>query len=129
MTTTSNPTPFQSLEDQPRQCFAEFERQVYDDAGSSCLDIFPHGLLSFVVSTHIWNNFPDNNIFVNGAPTICACNSLRTQDSAGGLSGGAASDRLQKGCGGWGGAPPVGGVSPTHCCYGCFPSLYYHYCE
>ena len=75
-TTPSNPTPFQSLEDQPRQYFAEFERQVYDDAGSSCLDIFPHGLLSFVVSTPIWNNFPDNNIIVDGVPTIRARNSL-----------------------------------------------------
>jgi hypothetical protein len=68
-TTSSTPTPFQSLEEQPRQFFAEFERQVYDDAGSSCLDIFPHGLLSFVVSTSIWNNFPDNNIIVDGVPT------------------------------------------------------------
>ena len=76
MTTPSTPTPFQSLEEQPRQFFAEFERQVYDDAGSSCLDIFPHGLLSFVVSTPIWNNFPDNNIIVDGVPTIRARNSL-----------------------------------------------------
>ena len=75
-TTSSTPTPFQSLEEQPRQFFAEFERQVYDDAGSSCLDIFPHGLLSFVVSTSIWNNFPDNNIIVDGVPTIRARNSL-----------------------------------------------------
>ena len=75
-TTPSNPSLFQSLEEQPRQHFAEYERQVYDDAGSSCLDILPHGLLSFVVSTPIWNSFPDNTIIVEGVPTIRLRNSL-----------------------------------------------------
>jgi hypothetical protein len=75
-TTPSTPTPFQSLDEQPRQHFAEFERQVYDDAGSSCLDIFPHGLLSFVVSTTVRNSFPDNTIIVDGIPTIRLRNSL-----------------------------------------------------
>jgi hypothetical protein len=32
------PPPFQSLDDQPRLHFAEFERQVIDDAGSACLE-------------------------------------------------------------------------------------------
>ena len=38
--TSPAPTAFRSPDDQPRQHFAEFERQVYDDAGSSCLEIF-----------------------------------------------------------------------------------------
>ena len=75
-TTPSTPTPCQSLEEPPLWFFAEFERQVYDDAGSSCLDIFPHGLLSFVVSTPTWNIFPDNNIIVDGVPTIQQQHSL-----------------------------------------------------
>ena len=77
-TSPSAPTPFQSSEEQPepRQHFAEFEWQVYDDAGSSCLDIFPHGLLSFVVFTTVWNSFPDNTIIIDGIPTIRLRNSL-----------------------------------------------------
>ena len=51
---TSPILPFQSLDDNPRQHFAEFERQVFDEAGSVCTDIFPHGLLSLVVSDTIW---------------------------------------------------------------------------
>jgi hypothetical protein len=75
-TTPSNPIPFHSLDEQQRQFFSEFERQDYDDAGSSCLDIFPHGLLSFVLSTSIWNSFPDNTIIVDGVPTIRLRNSI-----------------------------------------------------
>ena len=64
--TSPAPTAFRSPDDQPRQHFAEFERQVYDDAGSSCLEIFPHGLLSFVVSTPVWESLPDNEQIVDG---------------------------------------------------------------
>jgi hypothetical protein len=46
------------LDDQPRLNFAEFERQVIDDAGSVCLDIFPNGLLSFVVSDSLLKCLP-----------------------------------------------------------------------
>ena len=46
------PPPFHSLNDQPRLNFAEFELQVIDDAGSACLAIFPHGLLSCVYGRH-----------------------------------------------------------------------------
>ena len=68
MTTTApNPTPFKSIDDQPCQHFAEFERQVYDDTGSSCLEIFT---LFSVVSTAIWESFPDNNIIIDGIQTI-----------------------------------------------------------
>ena len=52
--------PFQSLEENPRQHFAEFERQVYDDAGSVCTDIFRYGLLSLVVSDAVWATLPNN---------------------------------------------------------------------
>ena len=65
----ASPLPFQSLDDNPRQHFAEFERQVYDDAGSSCVDIFPHGLLSLVVSDTIWQELPDNTTITNGVAT------------------------------------------------------------
>jgi hypothetical protein len=51
------PTPFQSLDDQPRLKFTEFERQVIDDAGSVCLDVFPHGLLLFVAQTAYGRHF------------------------------------------------------------------------
>ena len=37
---------FQSLDEQPRIRLAEFESQVYDDAGSACADLFRHGLHS-----------------------------------------------------------------------------------
>ena len=70
------PLPFHSLDDQPRQHFAEFERQVYDDAGSSCLDIFPHGLLFLVVSDSLWANLPDNTVLVEGVPNILQRNTL-----------------------------------------------------
>ena len=53
---------FPSLADQPRQHFAEFERQVYDHAGSACRGLFDHGhgLLSLVVSDLVWRNLPTN---------------------------------------------------------------------
>ena len=70
------PLPFHSLDDQPRQHFAEFERQVYDDAGSSCLDIFPHGLLFLEVSDPLWANLPDNTVLVEGVPNILPRNTL-----------------------------------------------------
>ena len=50
----ATPLPFQSLDGQPRIHFAEFERQVYDDGGSACIDIFPHGFFFLVVSDAIW---------------------------------------------------------------------------
>ena len=69
---TSSILPFQSLDDNPRQHFAEFERQVFDEAGSACTDIFPHGLLSLVVSDSIWANLPNNATIVEGATIIAA---------------------------------------------------------
>ena len=39
----ATPLPFLALDDQPRLHFAECERQVFDDAGSTCTDIFQHG--------------------------------------------------------------------------------------
>ena len=64
------PPPFQSLDDQPRLNFAEFERQVIDDAGSVCLDIFPHGLLSFVVSDNLWQTLPNNTNIIDGVLAV-----------------------------------------------------------
>ena len=49
-----------------KENFAEFQRQVYDYASSICLDngflTHRHGLLSFVVTTNIWENLPGNQI-------------------------------------------------------------------
>ena len=45
----ATPLPFPSLEENPRIHFATFKRHVYDDAGSSCCDLFTHGLLFLVV--------------------------------------------------------------------------------
>ena len=47
---TTTPLPFSTFEDFSRIKFANFERSVYDDAGSSCRDLFTHGLLFLVVS-------------------------------------------------------------------------------
>ncbi len=73
---TSSILPFQSLDDNARQHFAEFERQVFDEAGSACTDIFPHGLLSLVVSDSIWANLPNNATIIEGATIIAARNLL-----------------------------------------------------
>ena len=73
---TSPVLPFQSLDENPRQHFAEFERQVFDDAGSACTDIFPNGLLSLVVSDSIWATLPNNAAIVDGATIIVARNLL-----------------------------------------------------
>ena len=62
--------PFQALDDQPRLHFAEFERQVFDDAGSTCTDIFQDGLLFLVVSDAIWASLPNNSITEEGITTI-----------------------------------------------------------
>ena len=62
--------PFQALDDQPRLHFAEFERQVFDDAGSTCTDIFQHGLLFLVVSDAIWASLPNNSVTEKGITTI-----------------------------------------------------------
>ena len=66
----ATPLPFQALDDQPRLHFAEFERQVFDDAGSTCTDIFQHGLLFLVVSDAIWASLPNNSVTVEGITTI-----------------------------------------------------------
>ena len=58
----TTPEPYHALDVNPRQRFAEFERKVYDDAGSSCIDIFPHGLLALVVSDAVWATLPNNTI-------------------------------------------------------------------
>ena len=47
---TTTPLPFSTFEDFSRIKFANFERSVYDDAGSSCRDLFTHGFLFLVVS-------------------------------------------------------------------------------
>ena len=70
----ASPLPFQSLDANPRQHFAEFERQVYVDAGSSCVDIFPHGLLSLVVSDAIWAEL--HTTIINGVATTIGRNSF-----------------------------------------------------
>ena len=64
-TTPSAPTLFQYPEYQPRQHFAEFERQVFDDAGSSCLEISPHGLLS---SANCWDAVNNDGIVRKAVP-------------------------------------------------------------
>ena len=55
-----------------KENFAEFQRQVYDYASSVCLDngflIHRHGLLSFVVTTNIWQNLPGNQIPDDAVP-------------------------------------------------------------
>ena len=55
-----------------KENFAEFQRQVYDYASSICLDngflTHRHGLLSFVVTTAIWQNLPGNEIPDDAAP-------------------------------------------------------------
>jgi hypothetical protein len=72
----ASPEPFHSLADNPRRHFAEFERQVYDTAGSSCTDLFPHGLLSLVVSDTIWAQLPNNTTLVDDVPIVSARNSF-----------------------------------------------------
>ena len=67
---------FQSLDEQPRIRFADFERQVYDDVGSACADLFRHGLLFLVVSDSIWATLPDNSVITDGITTI-ACGQPR----------------------------------------------------
>ena len=42
----ATPLPFHTLDEQPRLHFAEFERQVFDDAGSTSTDIFNTGFCS-----------------------------------------------------------------------------------
>jgi hypothetical protein len=66
----ATPLPFQSLDEQPRIHFAEFERQVYDEAGSACVDLFRHGLLFLVVSDSIWATLLDNSVITDGITTI-----------------------------------------------------------
>ena len=66
----ATPLPFHSLDGQPRVRFAEFERQVYDDAGSACIDIFPHGLFFLVVSDAICATLPNNSVTIDGVTTI-----------------------------------------------------------
>ena len=63
---------FPSLADQPRQHFAEFERQVYDHAGSACRGLFDHGhgLLSLVVSDLVRRNLPTNITVVDGVSIV-----------------------------------------------------------
>ena len=68
----ATPLPFPSLEENPRIHFATFERHVYDDAGSSCCDLFPHGLLFLVVSDTTWAALPSNSTIVDGVFTIAA---------------------------------------------------------
>ena len=55
-----------------KENFAEFQRQVYDYASSICLDngflTHRHGLLSFVVTTAIWQNLPGNEILDDAVP-------------------------------------------------------------
>ena len=55
-----------------KENFAEFQRQVYDYASSICLDngflTHRHGLLSFVVTTEIWQNLPGNGIPDDAVP-------------------------------------------------------------
>ena len=61
--------PYHTLEVNPRQRFAEIERKVYDDAGSSCLDLLPHGLLALVVSDTVWANSPNNTTIADNVTT------------------------------------------------------------
>ena len=49
LTMTTTPLPFPTFEDFPRIHFANFERSVCDDAGSTCCDLITHGLLFLVV--------------------------------------------------------------------------------
>jgi hypothetical protein len=56
----ATPEPYNTLDANPWQRFAEFERKVYDDAGSSCIDLLPHGLLALVVSDTVWASLPNN---------------------------------------------------------------------
>ena len=72
----ASPEPFHSSADNPRRHFAEFERHVYDAAGSSCTDIFPNGLLLLVVSDTIWAQLPNNTTLVADVPTVLARNSF-----------------------------------------------------
>ena len=55
-----------------KENFAVFQRQVYDYASSICLDngflTHRHGLLSFVVTTNIWQNLPGNQIPDDAVP-------------------------------------------------------------
>jgi hypothetical protein len=66
---TTPPEPYHTLDANPRQRFAEFERKVYDDAGSSCIDLLPHGLLALVVSDTIWANLPNNTTINDNVTT------------------------------------------------------------
>lgn len=62
---------FPSLEEHPRLHFAHFERKVYDNAGCTCVDLFPtHGLLFLVVSDRTWASLPGNSTIVDGVPTV-----------------------------------------------------------
>ena len=66
----ATPLPFPSLDENPRLHFASFERHVYDDAGSTCTDLFPHGLLFLVVSDQTWAALPNNSTTADGITTI-----------------------------------------------------------
>ena len=58
----ASPEPYHTLDVNPRQRFAEFERKINDNAGSSCIDLFPHGLLALVVFDAVWATLPNNTI-------------------------------------------------------------------
>lgn len=74
--------PYHTLDANPRQRFAEFERKVYDDAGSSCLDLLPHGLLALVVSDSVWANLPNNTTDGNITPRNTYPSPIQPTDNA-----------------------------------------------
>ena len=61
-----------------KRVFAEFERKVYDDAGSSCTDLLSHGLLSLVASDTIWATLPYNTTMDNNVSTTIPRNTYPT---------------------------------------------------
>ena len=66
---TTTPLPYPTFDDFPRIKFASFERAVYDDAGSSCRDLFTHGLLFLVVSDRTWATLPNNTTVTDNITT------------------------------------------------------------